>query len=396
MTWLDLRLASRNVFRQGLRSMMPILVVTLSCYVIILVGGLYQYLFDSLEQSVIRSEGHFKIEAPGFTENQISGFVTENLIAKLKSLKEVRVLAIRSPISGIIGFGEQSSVFSGQVIDPYAEQVMQKWPNNIGIKEREDDQKASIGSLLALGLGVKVGDWISGISGYESFAVEIGEILTTDSEESDRFFLRLPYRALGGINYRTVRSVHVQINDPAKLADIIQEVQFIFNEVGIKNIKITEYTSPEGYISSVQRIYGDNLRFIMIVLFVTVFFSIATTFTLSLTERIQELGTMRAFGAKSSHLEVLFHLEALYLSLYGFVLGTIGSLLTGVVINWTGGIKLPPPPTVHTAIKVGFSFNSIYLLSAFVLVLMVGQLSAFVVTRKIGQLTIIEQLRINT
>lgn len=399
MTGLAIRLASRNVFRQGIRSAMPLLVVALSCFVIILVGGLYQYLFDSLEQSVIRSEGHLRIEIVGTEGTAKTGFMTEEIADQIRSMEGLRAIAFRSPVSGVIGFGDQSSIFSGQVVDPAAERILRTWPEGLpaaGDAHVSGDEKASVGYLLAEGLGLKTGDWISGIAGYDSFAAEVGPIVHRDSEENDRFFLELPYQAFGGIDYSTIRSVHVQVTDPASLSRVTAEIQAVFDKAGIAGLKFTESTSSGGYIASVRRIYGDNLRFIMIVLSVTVFFAIATAFTLSITERTQELGTMRSFGARNGHIEALFQIEALYLSIYGFVFGSGLSLLTGFLVNLAGGIELPPPPTVNGSIIVGFAFNPMYLVIAFALVLAVGQLSSLIVTRRIGRLSVIEQLNLNS
>lgn len=402
MTRLDIRLASRNVFRQGIRSAMPILVVALSCYVIVLVGGLYQYLFDSLEQSVIRSDGHLRIETAGTNGTGTTGFMTEEIADRIRSIEGVRVVAFRSPISGVIGFGDQSSIFSGQAVDPAAERILRSWPEGLpaaaapSVTGDTGDEKASVGYLLAEGLGLNSGDWISGIAGYASFAAEVGNIVHTDSEENDRFFLELPYQALGGIDYGTIRSVHVQVTDMASLSRITAGIRAVFDKAGIDGLKFTEFTSSGGYIASVRTIYGDNLRFIMIVLSITVFFAIAAAFTLSITERTQELGTMRSFGARNGHLEALFQIEALYLSVYGFVFGSGLSLLTGFLVNLVGGIELPPPPTVDGSIIVGFAFNPVYLVIAFALVLAVGQLSSLIVTRRIGRLSVIEQLGLNS
>jgi putative ABC transport system permease protein len=361
MTRLDFLLASRNVLRQGIRSAMPLLVVALSSYVIILVGGLYQDLFDSLEKSVVRSEGHLKIEAVG-NEGSIGGF-PKDVVEQLNAIEEIRVISLRSPISGVLGFGEQSSIFSGYAIDPVAEQMLTSWPSEIAVDDashESENDKATVGSLLAQGLSLKVGDWISGIAGDASFAAEIGNIVKTDSEEQDRFFLKLPYASLGGVDYRTIRSVHIQVKDPTLLPQCIEKIKAVLKKAGIKSVVYTEYTSPKGYISSVKNIYGDNLRFIMIVLSVTVFFSIATAFTLAITERTKELGTMRSFGAQENHISTLFQIEALYLSFYGFVVGSLVSILTGILIKPIWRHFVPPPPTVQSSIVIGYAFNARY------------------------------------
>ncbi|HOK00220.1 MAG TPA: FtsX-like permease family protein, partial [Termitinemataceae bacterium] len=217
------------------------------------------------------------------------------------------------------------------------------------------------------------------------------EVVSTDSEEKDRFFLAIPYDALGGINYSTVQTVHIQLTDPELLPLVQREVEALFEREQISALFVP-YNAPTGYVASVRAIYTDNLRFIMVVLAVTVFFSIAIVFNLSIAERAKELGTMRTFGMKKKHLTLLFQIEAFCLALYGYSLGSLTAFVSGVVINYYGGIRLPPPPTVYKPIVVGYAFSPPYVCISLALVVLVAQFSSFMVTRRLGTLSVIEQL----
>ncbi|MCX7655975.1 MAG: FtsX-like permease family protein [Treponemataceae bacterium] len=421
MTTLDVRLAARNVTRQGLRSGMPILVIALSVYVIVLVGGLYQYLFDSLEQTVIRNEGHIVVTIQKETNEKISalGQIIQNLRQEIERIPGVTIVSLRSPIAGVVGYGDKSSLFSGRAIEYEKERSMKEWTDtkqrgkvfSLGqlFQSPKEMQKknytvspqkntpletgAQIGTALAKALGISEGAWINGITGYESFAAPVEKLVTTESEEQDRFYLSLPYDALGGIDYSTVKTIHIQLSDSSFLSLVQEQLQALFKKIPFP-LSFTAYNSPEGYVASVRTIYGDNLRFIIVVLSVTIFFSIAVVFTLSLSERAQELGTMRSFGMQKKQVQIIFQFEALCMSLYGYGIGLFAALCTAYGIHHSGGVKLPPPPTVSQPIVVAFTFSFQYCMIAFFLVILVAQLSAIVVGQRLGKLSVIEQLTI--
>ena len=251
---------------------------------------------------------------------------------------------------------------------------------------------AHVGRLLAEGLGAKIGDWINGLAEDRGFSARITEIVNTESEEYDRFFVELSYSAFGGLDASTISSLSVQTRLGADLHRVMADIKAVFADTGGAEPTIGLYTSPTGYVSSVKGIYGSNLAFIMIVIAVTVFFAIAAAFTMAIMERMAELGTIRSFGGNRRHIARLFQWEAFFLSLYGFVFGLVLAFAVGFTVNLLGGISLPPPPTVSGAFRLGFDPSLAYPAIAFALVFGVGQISSFIVTRRAGKLDIVALL----
>lgn len=395
MKALELQLALRNVFRQGLRSLMPLVVVAIASFVIVFIGGLYEFMFRNLELSTIRSDGHISVTA---APDQAK-FMTDERLARVRAIKGVALVAPRATVSGMIGIGDRGSVFSGRMVDPVLEQAMRDYPNqstNNATKTISGDPQASIGVLLAKGLNGKPGDWLSGLAANRGFSATIGELVQTEAEEKDRFFLELPFAALGDQTLGMVDSLHVQIKAGADLNQVMQAIRTIFAADGQAQPTVLTYLDPSAYVNSVKTIYQNNLLFIMIVLALTVFLAVATSFTMAITERSAELGTIRSFGGGEWHIFSLFQLESLFVALVGFAIGLSITIITALIVNGLGGIVIPPPPTASRPIRLGFVFQANYALLALLIVVVVGQASAFVVTRRIGHLSIIKQLGLNS
>jgi putative ABC transport system permease protein len=76
---------------------------------------------------------------------------------------------------------------------------------------------------------------------------------------------------------------------------------------------------------------------------------IVNTMTISVSERTKEIGTMKAIGAKSTDILMLFLSEALYTGLIG---GIVGSSL-GFVIGKTVGNYIGMPVVVNIPLAIG-------------------------------------------
>jgi putative ABC transport system permease protein len=390
-----IRMAMRNVFRQGARSIMPLSVVAIASFVIILVGGFYQYMFDSLEIQSVQTEGHVWITRENGAGEDVSSpipLVDEATFKVISALPGVVAIAPRATVSGVIGHGDASSIFSGTMIDPEAEAKFRsygrKTPNAAVMTAR-------IGRLLGTSLAVGPGDWVSGLAEDRGFSVQIGELVETEAEEKDRFFIEIPFSSMPDVDFGMIDSVHIQASPKSNIDDLAKSVRTVLREAGFGTSAVHTAHDSTGYVRSVRTIYQNNLFFIMVVLAITIFFGITTSFTMSISERSQELGTMRSFGAPDSHINFLFATESLFMAFYGFIGGLSLALVTGSVINCSGGIVLPAPPTTTAAMRLSWVFGPGYAAISFVLVVSVSFLSSIFTTIRLSRLQIIDQLNLN-
>ena len=102
--------------------------------------------------------------------------------------------------------------------------------------------------------------------------------------------------------------------------------QEITNLYGSNNIGVT---TPKAILKTIQGAQGGNSSFQTGIAFIALLVGavgIITTLYTSVNERIKEIGTMKAIGAKNRFILALFLSEALIIGLLGSTLG----LLTGV------------------------------------------------------------------
>ena len=73
-------------------------------------------------------------------------------------------------------------------------------------------------------------------------------------------------------------------------------------------------------------------------------FGIANTMTMSVLERVREIGVMKALGARNRDIRNIFLLEAAWIGLAGGLVGIGGGWLLGVILNVIAKVVLEMPP----------------------------------------------------
>ena len=136
----------------------------------------------------------------------------------------------------------------------------------------------------------------------------------------------IPYHILrseGVDSYTSLKLVVTENNDVASVRSQVQSLGF-------------ETVSPIDTIDQINQIF-KYFNFILIgfggIGMIVAVLGMFNTLTISLLERTKEIGLMMALGARSRDMKQLFVLEALLLSVSGAIIGIVGAMLHGFLIN---------------------------------------------------------------
>lgn len=115
----SLRLAWLNLLRNGRRSALSILIITIAVFALTSAGGFGLYTYDSLKESTARDTGHLTLSQPGYFESDeempLSNGLSEisELIRTIMKYDEVRGVQPRIDFTGLISNGVKSTIFMG-------------------------------------------------------------------------------------------------------------------------------------------------------------------------------------------------------------------------------------------------------------------------------------------
>jgi putative ABC transport system permease protein len=109
------------------------------------------------------------------------------------------------------------------------------------------------------------------------------------------------------------------------------------------NLEIVPWYALAGFYNKTASLFTKQIQGIRLIIALIILLSISNTMTMSVMERIGEIGTSMALGVKRAGIMRLFLCEGVLLGCLGGLLGLIlGLLLAGLISSI--GIPMPPPP----------------------------------------------------
>lgn len=353
--WLDLKLAFRNIVRQRRRSAVAIGSVAFGIMALILANGFIAWIFVDFRDSTIKSHlGHLQIVRPGYHDSGKANpfaFLLPDIIPNLAGTTEpqqIKTVAPRLSFSGLISYGESTLSFIGDGVGP---QEQTAFGNALQISAGQNlsiDDPASVivGEGLARNLGAHVGDRVillanTASGGINAVEVTIRGLFSTVTKAYDDSALRIPINTARQLLRTSGSHVWmVLLNDTGQTDMVLQNLQ---NKLASGNFEIVPWYQLADFYNKTVTLFNKQIQGIRLIIALIILLSISNTMTMSVMERIGEIGTSMALGVKRAGIIRLFLSEGVLLGCFGGLIGlTLGLLLASVISSI--GIPMPPPP----------------------------------------------------
>lgn len=401
-----IKLAARNVFRNKRRTLISLLVMLFGASALILAGGFMLYTYWGLRESTIHSQtGHLQI----YHKDYFNREEEKNLELGLDSLQTIRNLALanmavnlatpRIDFTGLISNGDKSAVFVGQGLDPEQEAQMMGLfgrPESILALSNGAEDEVVLGVGLAKSLNANEGDYLTLMStttdgALNAIDVLVKGIFTTGISDIDKRFLKVRNETAQRLaNTNSVRNLVLLLGHTEMTEAVRQELQAQYDQAGLPVVvKMWEEMAP--YYRSVVALYNAIFGFLVFVIFVIVLGSTANTIIMSISERVQEIGTLMAMGTSRRKLVQMFLYEGLVLGLLG---AAIGLLVAGALSWWINhsDIMMPPPPGWDQGYRLGIRIEAWLVMVVFGLMMSTAVISTLVPAIRAARMKIVDAL----
>ncbi|MCD6122707.1 MAG: FtsX-like permease family protein, partial [Spirochaetales bacterium] len=120
----------------------------------------------------------------------------------------------------------------------------------------------------------------------------------------------------------------IKLNNPARARRVIREINTYFKNNNI-NARAVDWLSGAGMIAQMSSNIKTIFNVIVLIIAIVAIIIMMNTIVISVTERIPEIGTMRAIGAQKSFIRRMIIVETLMVSV---IFGIIGIALGGLVL----------------------------------------------------------------
>ncbi len=366
---LDLAyISALNILRNARRSVITVLSIAVGYAALCCFGAFINFTFEGLRETTIRTQlGHMQIYAEGFWERHVSepGEVMIHDVAALEEALEeiegVSSVTHRLTFSGVGTAGGSSVSMSVIGVDPFRELEFADF--EIVVEGRNllpgDEDKGVVGSELAKGIDAGIGDWVTVLTTsldglINAVDFQIVGIVRTGSSEYDSVFVKVPADlARVALDTDAVERVIVLIDDTDRLDEIAPRVHAVLEALP-EAYETRDWLELAGFYEAVVNLYTGLFRIFAGIVAVVVMFSVANTMTMAVFERTGESGALRAIGATQGTTMRMFLYEGLLIGVLGGAAGVALSMAISWGVEISGGIEMPPPPSMSQGYQAYF------------------------------------------
>ncbi|MDD5319954.1 MAG: FtsX-like permease family protein [Methylococcales bacterium] len=412
MTWI--KLAIRNLFRNGRRSFFTILAISLGFAAVNALGGFTAYIFTNLKNAYIynQANGHLCIFKQGFLHegklNPTQYLLDEADVSVIRAVlhghPEVVVASPQLHISGLLSNGQVSTIFiaAGRVpsevrtINSAAMGGMAKIKLFTG-KQLEDNLAFGVGlskglaEQLKFELGATAVAMAPTVSGQiNALDAEVLQVFDSPVEALEDKLMLVPLKFAQSLYDTTgIDRLIVLVQNDAQTEPMRALLAQELAEHGLKlDIKTWNELSP--FYTKVKQMFDVIFMFTFLIVFTIVVMSVINTVGMAIMERTREIGTLRALGLKRRGIIGLFAIESMLLGFFGSLLGVMLTLSV-----WWGIKVMEPtwiPPQITSRIPLEIYLVPYYMLYSTLLLVALSLIAACLPARKAARMEIVSAL----
>lgn len=397
-----IRLALRNLLRNPKRTILVWLTIAMGTGSLFLFHGFNSGIMNQYRENTIHAlYGHGQINTQGYLgrvfekpwEHWIQNW--PQLDKELRQLPGVDLLFPRVQFSALLSNGSITVSGMGQAIDATAES---KFFNALNVIEGQTLAHQTDGILLGRGLalaldahpGQRIQIFVQGIDGQMNHAtLTVTGIFHTGGKQFDDAIFRLPLpqgqKLLGTDRIETLALGLRSLDDWQSVQKFIDTEHSELESTPFAKLDEVYYQHSVDWLAA-------QFRVIHLIILGIVVLGIFNTVSISILERKQEIGNLRANGESRKDVMLLLAWEGVSLGVTGAVLGLLFALGFDAVFL-RDGILMPPAPGLTRQFKVLIEFQPEMAVTTFILGAIAALLATLLAGIRVARMNIGKALR---
>lgn len=348
-----LPIAIRNLARNRRRTALTLAALALGITAVVGVRGFLNGLQDSLILGVIEGgEGALQVHAKGFMRSLEAAPLSpdiehpEALLEKIEAVEGVRAAVPRIPFAGMLNVGEDSPFARIVGTDPVRERRVSPRRDDAIVEGRwlKGEGDLLLGMELADALGARPGQKVALLTNDRDGvmnAIEAtlrGRVAAGTQGEKKLAVIPL-HKAQELLRMEgRVTEIAVAVED----VDEVDEVKARLERALGAGFEVHTWRELAPFAEDARGMQDRALAFVVGIFLFIILMGVANTLLMNVMERVREIGTMLAVGARRRQVLALFVAEGATLGALGAV---VGCALGAAVVSGLGqvGVRLTTP-----------------------------------------------------
>jgi putative ABC transport system permease protein len=407
-----LALALRNVLRHRRRSAIALGAVAFGVVAMLVANGFIEWMLWAMRESTIRSHlGHLQVTRAHYRSSGTAdpfGYLipaSAPVRATLAGEPRIRIIAPRLSFSGLVSLDNATLSFIGEGVVPDREAAIHRSHNldtSVNIvagRDLEEDAAGTVilGKGLADNLGAKVGDKVvlvatSRSGGPNGIEVTVVGLFQTVWKAYDDTALRVPLpMARELLRVDGDHTLVMLLDDTRRTASVAESLQ---SRIAGSGFEVTPWYALSDFYNKTATLFSRQTQVVNFIIAIIIVLSISNTLTMSVLERVGEIGTAMALGVRRSQILRQFMLEGMLLGAIGGIAGVVLGVVAAYAISAVG-IPMPPPPGMARAYVAEIMVTPRLALEAFGLALGTALVASLYPAWKAARFPIVDALRFN-
>jgi putative ABC transport system permease protein len=214
-------------------------------------------------------------------------------------------------------------------------------------------------------------------------------------KEADESFvglnLTLAQDLLYGRGEHKVTGIVLQLNRTEDMPAARARLLALFKEHDL-DLEARDFTEVTPLYTQVIGLYGSIFTFISVIMGVVVLFTVVNTMSMSVVERTNEIGTIRAMGLRRSGVRRQFLLEGWIIGVLGATAGVIAAAVIAFLVNHGGLTWTPPGSTQPVPLRLAFGSGAL-VFGTWLGLVVVSTIAATMPASRAARLPVVEALR---
>lgn len=413
LTWI--KIAYRSLLKNRRRSFFTILAIGLGFAAVNVFGGFTDYIFSSMEEGFIygQANGHLTLYKQGFrTSGRLdpAGFLlmpdeVARIEEVLRTFPDVDLVTPGLNITGLLTKDELSTIFIGTGRIPSEVSAINKKGKGVIAKLDADYRGRPLedGALHGIGVSAGLAELLDLDIDSDAIAVaptvdgqinaldaQIFQIFESSIEILNDKLIAVPLTFAQSLyDTQGVDRLIILLQDSSRTAAVRDALRDALTRQGLA-VEIATWDELSPFYAKIRNMFDIIFLFIFLIVFIIAMMSVINTIGMTVMERIQEIGTLRALGVKRAGIANLFAVESAILGLVGCLFGivlTVGcwELMRVLDITWT-------PPIFNRAVPLEINLVPSYMALSLAVLLVLSIGAASLPARRAARLNIVDAL----